>query len=436
MNALQNSRTNLCRKLMVIGLSVSVILFGCSLRQNGPRKTLHLGIFAGSNWGVPGNTEYRIIDSVIERFESEHPGFDVVYDSGIRKADYSEWLAQKVIQAEIPDVFMILDQDFPLFAQIGALKNLDHYIYHDQSFDCSAFYSSALQQGKFDSKQYGIPYESNPRLMCINASLLEDNQIPIPDADWTTEDFMQISKALSLNRNSSNDSPHLYGVSNYSWSDAVAAFGERIFSENGTSTNLESEKMGDAIRFWLELNELQEENPVYLNSFDQGNTAFCPITYAQFKAYKPYPWKVKMFSAFDWCVTAMPSADGQSSGTVMDSLLFAISSKSKFPDASWELVKMLTLDEQTQKMQLELSSGLPSSKLFKGTEDLNEDLDWNLIHEIMESASVEQKFAGSDQILSEIDIHIRSNAPLAEDLDLFLIDLDQQMSAKLQELIH
>ena len=67
--------------------------------------TLKLGIFAGSNWNVPQGETYAIIDDVIKNFESENPGVKVIYVSGIKKEDYSEWLAEQFVSGDEPDVF-------------------------------------------------------------------------------------------------------------------------------------------------------------------------------------------------------------------------------------------------------------------------------------------------------------------------------------------
>ena len=68
---------------------------------------LRVGTFAGSNWDVPQGESYAYLDHVIARFEAEHPGVKVTYQSGIRKSDYTEWLAGRELAGEMPDVFLI-----------------------------------------------------------------------------------------------------------------------------------------------------------------------------------------------------------------------------------------------------------------------------------------------------------------------------------------
>lgn len=86
---------------------------------------LRVGTFAGSNWDVPQGESYAYLDHVIARFEAEHPGVKVTYQSGIRKSDYTEWLAGRELAGEMPDVFLIPQDDFNLYAGLGALLPLD-----------------------------------------------------------------------------------------------------------------------------------------------------------------------------------------------------------------------------------------------------------------------------------------------------------------------
>lgn len=94
---------------------------------------LRIGTFAGSNWDVPEGASYAYLDEVIAQFEAEHPGVKVTYQSGIRKADYAEWLAGRALDGEMPDVILIPQDDFNLYADLGALLPLDDLAKKDAS---------------------------------------------------------------------------------------------------------------------------------------------------------------------------------------------------------------------------------------------------------------------------------------------------------------
>ena len=78
----------------LLGLLIAYAFVFLMLYHMEPQPiVLRVGLFAGSNWGVPEGNSYAVIDQVIARFEAEHPNVKVVYQSGIRRDDYSEWLA-------------------------------------------------------------------------------------------------------------------------------------------------------------------------------------------------------------------------------------------------------------------------------------------------------------------------------------------------------
>lgn len=93
------------RKKIILAFIILIISFAGFYFYSQQKKILHLGIFAGSNWDVPQGETYAIIDEAIKDFLSENPGVQVKYVSGIKREDYSEWLAEKFIEGDEPDIF-------------------------------------------------------------------------------------------------------------------------------------------------------------------------------------------------------------------------------------------------------------------------------------------------------------------------------------------
>ena len=81
-------------------------------------------MFAGNKWDVPDDNCYQMIDQVIKEFEKEYPNVTIKYESGVMKDDYSEWLSQKALKGDLPDVFMVLPEDFSIFSSVGMLQRL------------------------------------------------------------------------------------------------------------------------------------------------------------------------------------------------------------------------------------------------------------------------------------------------------------------------
>lgn len=116
---------------------------------------------------MPNDDCYKIIDETIKEFEKEYPNVKVKYTSGILKEDYSEWLSNQALNGALPDVFMVLPEDFTTFASIGILKNLETMLKADASLKKDAFYQGCYDAGTYKGNQYALPYESVPSLMLV-----------------------------------------------------------------------------------------------------------------------------------------------------------------------------------------------------------------------------------------------------------------------------
>ena len=158
-----------------IVLTPLVILFCAACLCYALRPTPHVlrvGIFVGSPWGVPGGDIYGLFDESIAAFEEAHPGVEVTYVSGISRDDYGEWLAERFLAGDEPDVFLLLPEDFELYAAQGALLPLTPLEKDDAAFDASAFYPAAFAYGQYDGESMALPLACMTRLMFVNKTLL------------------------------------------------------------------------------------------------------------------------------------------------------------------------------------------------------------------------------------------------------------------------
>ena len=136
--------------LIAVGVVIAIIFLSW---QTSRPVTLTIGMFAGNNWDVPQGEPYAIIDEVIKNFEAENPDVKIKYVSGIKKEDYSEWLAERFIDGDEPDVFMVLAEDFNLYASMGALMNLEDFIADDKNFSADVYYPAAVNFGKANHQE-------------------------------------------------------------------------------------------------------------------------------------------------------------------------------------------------------------------------------------------------------------------------------------------
>lgn len=383
-------------------LALLLLCTACGQGQNG--RTLTVGIYSGSYWGTPTGDSYQVLDDAIARFETDHPGIQVEYVSGIGTDAYSEWLAQQILLGREPDVYFVLPEDFNLLVSSGALEGLDGRMDADAGFDRAAYYEACLRAGQSDGRQYALPYESVPTMMFVNKTILEANGIAVPDNDWTWNDFYRICAQVT------DVEKHQFGVYDYNWVNALYSNGAALFSEDGSACYLSDGKVQESIRFVQRLEELNEGYAVASRDFDLGRVAFRPFLFSEYRAYQPYPWRVKKYSGFEWDCVSMPAGPNGENASELSTMLLGVSSRSGNKDLAWEFAKLLCYDEKTQKELYTSSHGIsPLSAVAESSDMLRQlyesipgsvDFGREVMGEIMQTGVTAPKFDRYDQALT------------------------------------
>ena len=399
-------------KQVVVVLLILILclnFFGCS----GKKETvLTIGVYSGSYWNTPNGNCYQILDDAIAMFERSHPGVKVEYVSGIPAGTYSEWLTGQILKGMEPDLYFVLPEDFDLLVSSGALAQLDQRIAEDLEFDTSAYYEACLLSGKFKGSQYALPHESVPTIMFVNKTLLEANGIAMPDDDWTWDDFYNICARIT------DVDSRQYGVYGYSWQDAMHSNGASLFSEDGRSCYLAEENVLQAVQFAEKLEELNGGYNVSARDFDEGRVAFQPLLYSEYRAYQPYPWRVKKYSAFQWDCVSMPAGPSGSNISELHTMMLGISSRTRHEELAWEFCKLLSINEDVQRKLYTYSHGispLPAvaedPELLQLHHDLSEGSGFSpeMIHHIMSNAVVVPRFDAYDQAMNMVESAIQES---------------------------
>lgn len=386
--------------VILVAFLLYILFFRTYIKQK-QNVVLEFGTFSGSNWDVPNEYSYRVIDSAIQKFEQEHPGVVVHYKSGLLKEDYSEWLSKQILRGKEPDVFMVLEDDFNLFSSIGVLKNLDHMIKKDRTFKKEDFYMPSYQAGKFQKVQYALPYSSVPMLMFVNQTLLKKENLKKPRNDWTWDDFYKICKKVTKDTNGDGRLDQ-FGCYDYTWKEAVESNGVSLFESNGASANFCDVRVEDAIRYIKRLNALVRQDIATAKDFDTGKVAFRPFSFAEYRAYMPYPWRVKKYSKFSWDVVPLPAGPDGENTTELSTLLVGISARSKKEKLAWKFLKCLTYDEDIQTKLFRYTDGVSVrkdiirkdevKKELKKDMPMNSDMNILVLDHVMKNARIVPRF--------------------------------------------
>lgn len=400
----------------LIILAAAVLAAACLCRLGSHETVLEFGMFTGSNWDVANANSFVIIDKAIARFEDKHPGVKIHYYSGILKEDYSEWFSRKLLSGKEPDVFMILGEDFNQFSSLGVMKNLKELMAKDADFDEDKYFTSAFRSGQYNGIQYALPYETVPTLMFVNKTLLSREGIEMPDQDWTWEDMYGICQDVTKDTDGDGLLDQ-FGTYNYNWIDAVCSNGGEAFKEDGAQSYFADERVAEAVKYLRRLEDLNEGHKVVQEEFNQGNVAFMPLTFAEYRTYKTYPYKAKKYTSFQWDCITMPSGPQGENLSQVDTLLMGIGSQTKKEELAWEFLRFLTYDEEIQMDIFRYSQGASVLKAVTQSQEMEnivqEDMEegdtvisGNLLGRVIEEGYIAPKFRKYEQVKGLADSEI------------------------------
>lgn len=416
------------------------------------RNTITVGLFSDSYWEVPNGYSYRILDDAIRVFEEAHPQAQVKYVSGVMKEDYAEWLSERLLSGDAPDLFFVLPDDFNDMAELGVLKNLTSFMEDDAGFDREAFYSSAYAYGQFEGQQYSLPYECAPRLMFVNKSILDREGLAIPEDGWTLDDFYEICEKVTKDTDGDGLLDQ-FGVVGYTWQDAFTSKGIELFGQDGRSCSLTGDQVEEAVAFMEKLTALNGGYSITNRDFDRGNVVFQPMLFSEYRAYQSYPLSVKKYSGFEWGCIPMPSSRPQTgiSGTVdprtagsgsLDVLLLAMNARTKKGALAWEFMKVLTCDPRIQSEIFEYSEGVSVLRKVTESDETLERLmeasgdagsmNQEILSSAVEHAAVEPRFRNYDDAVAEVDRALTEIISSDSNIGMELIIRNRAINKKLK----
>lgn len=435
-------RSDVKRQLLLLAVALLLLLAGMLAYQQQKTVELRVGVFAGSNWDVPDGDSYAVVEAAIKRFEAKHPGVKVTYVSGIKKEDYSEWLAEKLLAGEEPDVFVVPGTDFNMYAAMGALQDLSDFGNQDKQFSWDVYYPAALDYGRYDGRAYGLPVTSVPTLMFVNKTLLAREGIAIPGNDWTWQDFLEICRRVTKDTDGDGVLDQ-FGFYDYDWKLAVVTNGVELFREDGRASYFASSRMEEAVQFLLQLHNAQRGREVTAKDFDMGRVAFRPFTFAEYRTYKPYPWRIKKYSSFEWDCIKLPAGPSGDNVSNLQTMLMGMSAKSGHRELAWLLLKEICYAPESQQLMLTKTQGLPSRRdvveadtsqaLFAANAPGCEEMNLRVVSEVMERAVMQPRFKGYDEAMlranNELQQVIAGIVPFNNSLN----KLQKEINAYLQQ---
>lgn len=187
------------------------------------------------HWG--DDYERQMYADVIAAYKQKVPGVEIeqVYVPGM--SDYFVKLQTLAASNTLPDVFWVNEARFAEYANAGMLADLTGVTakYPNLTGD---MIDGMKDYGMKDGVCYAIPKDWTSYVMYINTDLFRERGVELPAKDWTTEDYIEIAKKLTLK---DGDRVSVYGtaISNYriDWINYMGNFAAPWFKDGKSNVS-------------------------------------------------------------------------------------------------------------------------------------------------------------------------------------------------------
>ena len=177
------------RKIILFSviLLISFLFVSCSKKED--KKTIEF-------WTLQLSPTFdKYFNEIIDKYEKDHPGFDIVwidipYDAAIQK------LLASAVAGNSPDVVNLSSDFLAKFAGMNALVNFSEFVPKDTF---KVFLPSALENCTYDNKIVGLPWYLNTYVLIYNKDFFKNAQLTEQDIPKTFNDLIEITKKYKDN---------------------------------------------------------------------------------------------------------------------------------------------------------------------------------------------------------------------------------------------
>lgn len=205
---------------------------------------------------------------------------------------------------------------------------------------------------------------------------------------------------------------------------------------------MSDDNMGDVIAFIERLESLNQGFTITDREFDLGNVVFQPMSFSEYRAYKPYPLRVKKYSGFEWECVTMPAGPNGDNISKLDTLLIGMNENTGNTEYAWKLIKILTGDSQIQSEIFDYSEGVSVLKNITRSENTLRQLmessgeggtmNLRVLDDAVENAVVISRFRNYDQAVEQVDQAIRSIIENSSNISMGQIVWNREINSSLK----
>lgn len=320
---------------------------------NGRTPTRNI-VLTYADWG-----DQELNQMLIDAFMEENPNITVELRTDITGAGaaFTESLLNAQAAGVLPDVFAI--DNVPTGYSNGMLLDISEY--WDSDPDVEFIYPNIRDTAVYGDGRYAIPSFQFIRGIYMNLTLFDQYNIPIPDKDWTYDEFVQLS--IDIRQAGINDS--VFGIDPWFGAlDFEAMWPTQDYEDVGYNT-WDGEQFNFNTPMWIEAFEARLDLMAQdvVGSYTEEELADLGVAWPWFEGLIGMNidgswnlWMVDdMFDQYGIEVGFWPYPGGdagQFPPTILD--FNVVSSQTEHPEAAYELAKWMTFGKEGWLTRLDL----------------------------------------------------------------------------------
>lgn len=357
---------------MVVGCAGA--LTGCNgSGENGANKDGKITLTVTVSSAEVGSRE------VFEKYMKDHP--NVIIEE-VPTSNGDTKLLSMIASGSPPDIIRFAGYDeLPAFVQRGILMPLDDYLKKSDKFKESDMFD-AIKTCRFDGEKrgkgslYGVPKDWSPIGLWINKNAFNDAGIPLPSttAAMTWDEFADIATKL-VKKNGKNITRH--GVITALPLPTLlemylSGYGKSMWKNNYNTTTLTSSDTQDAVKYFQKLQESAAlASTLYPNADGIGTSALnedkVGMVLGGYWFRGAYAGAGTLSDVQDKLMYVPAPVGTNKACYALDLTCLGIFSETDNPEAAWDLLEYLVLDEYSVTTRSKIGFNLPISKKYMDT---------------------------------------------------------------------
>jgi len=334
--------------ITLLVLLVQVQLFSKGATESNDQKPITI---RATMW-IGEEASIEALNKLTALYEERNPGVKVQWINIAGGGPFGrDKLFTMIAGGDGPDLMQLNTGQFEGLAARGALLPLDDYV-KQEALDVSVFYPQSITGCMYDGTLYGLPIDISNHILYYNKDLFDSAGLSYPSDDWTWDDLLYAAQKLTIDKTGNGKIDQWgFGVNNtvWAWAGFVHANSGEVLNSDRTRSMLNSPQAIEALQFFFDLQTKYEVSPPPGALPEQGWAGDWMLTGSTAMGIFGPWWRPAMVGnerAFRWDVALPPKSPTTGErGSVMYTDQWAIGSKSKYPQQTWDFMKFLASAE-------------------------------------------------------------------------------------------